>query len=84
MSQRTVQLIVGQILTDEEFRSDFLERPIETLTSVRDRGLELTNTEVDALAETDPRFWAVGAEWIDERLQRCRLNGGDRKRRRSS
>jgi hypothetical protein len=37
MAQRTVQLIVGQILTDEEFRSDFLERPIETLTSLRRR-----------------------------------------------
>ena len=47
MAQRTVQLIVGQILTDEEFRSDFLERPIETLASLRDRGFELTNVEVE-------------------------------------
>ena len=36
MAQRTVQLIIGQILTDEEFRSDFLERPIEILRSLRD------------------------------------------------
>jgi hypothetical protein len=79
MAQRTVQLIIGQILTDEEFRSDFLERLIETLTSLRDRGSELTNIEVNALARTDRRFWAVGAEWIDARLQRCRLNGGERK-----
>ena len=48
MAQRTVQLIIGQILTDEEFRSDFLERPLETLTS-QGQGLELTNVEVDAL-----------------------------------
>ena len=79
MAQRTVHLIIGQILTDEEFRSDFLERPIETLASLRDRGFELTNVEVDALARTDRRLWAVGAEWIDARLQRCRLNGGERK-----
>ena len=79
MAQRTVQLIVGQILTDEEFRFDFLERPVETLTSLRDRGFELTNVEVDALARTDRRLWAVGAEWIDARLQRCRLSGGERK-----
>jgi hypothetical protein len=46
MAQRTVQLIIGQILTDEEFRSDFLERLMETLTSLRDRGFELTNIEV--------------------------------------
>jgi hypothetical protein len=84
MSQKTVQLIIGQILTDEEFRSDFLERPIETLMSLRDRGFELTNVEVDALTQTDRRLWAVGAEWVDQRLQRCRLVDGDQKRRRSS
>jgi hypothetical protein len=79
MAQRTVQLIIGQILTDEEFRSDFLERPIETLASLRDRGFELTNVEVNALVQTDRRLWMVGADWIDDRLQRCRLNGGRRK-----
>src|SRR4029434_11331021 len=83
MAQRTVQLIVGQILTDEEFRSDFLERPIETLTSLREKGFERTRVEVDALVRTDRRFWAVGAEWIDGRLQRCRLNGGVREGRHS-
>ena len=75
MAQRTVQWIIGQILTDEAFRSEFLERPIDTLRSLRDKGFELTNVEVDALAGTDRRFWAVGAEQIDARLQRCRLNG---------
>ena len=76
MAQRTVQLIIGQILTDEEFRSDFLERPLEILRSLRERGVELTNVEIDALAQTDRRFWLIGAEWIDARLQRCRLVGG--------
>jgi hypothetical protein len=79
MAQRTVQLIIGQILTDEEFRSDFLERPLETLTSLRDKGVDLTVVEVDALAQTDRRFWLIGAEWVDARLQRCRLVGGEPK-----
>jgi hypothetical protein len=78
MAQKNVQLIIGQILTDEEFRSDFLERPMETLAALRERGVELTKVEVDALTLTDRRFWAVGAELIDPRLQRCRLNGGER------
>ena len=77
MAQRTVQLIIGQILTDEEFRSDFLERPIQILRSLRERGVELTNVEIDALAQIDRRFWLIGAEWIDARLQRCRLVGGE-------
>ena len=79
MAQRNVQLIIGQILTDEELRADFLERPRETLASLRDRGFELTHVEMDALTRTDRRLWAVGAEWVDGRLQRCRLNGGERK-----
>ena len=76
--QRNVQLIIGQILTDEEFRAAFLERPIETLNALRDRGLELTNVEVDALTKTDRRLWECGAERVDPRLQRCRLSGGGR------
>ena len=79
MSQRTVQFIIGQILTDEEFRANFLEQPAATLTALRDRGIELTNVEIDALAQTDRRFWTVGAGWIDTRLQRCRLVGGGTK-----
>jgi len=79
MAQKNVQLVVGRILTDEEFRADFLTRPIATLASLRDRGFELTNIEVDALAGTDARLWVCGAEWIDPRIQRCRLNAGDDK-----
>jgi hypothetical protein len=79
MAQRTVQLIIGQILTDEEFRSDFLEQPLEALTSLRERGIDLTLVEIDALAQTDRRLWLIGAEWVDARLQRCRLVGGERK-----
>jgi hypothetical protein len=79
MAQRTVQLIIGRILTDEGFRTDFLERPLDTLKALRSSGFELTNVEVDALAGTDMRFWAVGAEWIDSRLQGCRLDGRKRK-----
>ena len=78
MSQRTVQLIIGQILTDEEFRAAFVERPAETLNALREQGLELTNIEIDALVQTDRRVWSLGAKWIDERLQRCSLNGGAR------
>ena len=73
MAQKTVQLIIGQILTDEELRETFLERPIETLASLRDRGFELTNNELDAIAQTDRRLWQCGSEWVDARLQRCPL-----------
>lgn len=78
MAHRTVQFIIGQILTDEEFRSEFLDRPVATLAGLRERGLELTQGEADALAQTDRRLWRLGAKWIDPRLQRCQLTGGAR------
>lgn len=76
MSQKHVQLIIGQILTDEELRSLFLDAPLETLHTLRDRGFELTHGELDALTQTDRRLWQSGAKWLDARLQRCRLVEG--------
>jgi hypothetical protein len=73
MAQKHVQFIIGRILTDEELRADFLERPIDTLASLRETGFDLTNGEIDAIARTDRRLWYTGAKWVDPRLQRCRL-----------
>jgi hypothetical protein len=78
MAHKTVQLIIGQILTDEELRARFLEGPAETLLSLRDMGFDLTTAEIDALARTDERLWTLGAEWIDARLQRCDLGSSGR------
>jgi hypothetical protein len=73
MAQKTVQLIIGRILTDEAFRASFLEDPAGTLSSLRDMGFDLTSAEIDALRHTDRRLWSSGADWIDGRLQRCRF-----------
>ena len=42
MAFRTAQLIIGQILTDEALRADFLTSPGTTLAALRERGFELT------------------------------------------
>ena len=73
MAQKTVQLVIGRILTDEEFRATFLERPTDTLISLRDQGYALTNDEIAALVRTDARLWRRGSKWVDAELQRCRL-----------
>ena len=73
MAQKTVQLIIGRILTDEELRARFLEGPVETLAALRDKGFDLTNAEIDALSRTDAKLWETGPDWIDSRLQRCGL-----------
>ena len=80
MAQKTVQFIIGQILTDEELRARFLDRPVQTLSSLRDMGFDLTNAEIDALTQTDRRLWTSGADWIDARLQRCDLRSSTLRR----
>lgn len=72
MAQKVVQFIIGQILTDEELRARFVQRPLGTLSELRNAGLDLTSTEIDALAQTDHRLWQLAKQWIDPRLQRCR------------
>ena len=74
MSQKAVQLLIGQIVTDEELRRRFIRQPRETLTALRDRGIELTPSEIDALVDTDSQLWDSVAGRIHPRLQRCCLS----------
>ena len=75
MSQKTVQLVIAWLLTDEDLRLRFLADPRATLAAFRDQGFELTDGEMSALLDTDRDFWAAGAERIDPRLQRCSVRG---------
>jgi hypothetical protein len=73
MSQKTVQFVIGWLLTDEDLRRRFVERPRETLTEIREQGYEMTVEELDALARSAPPAWPAMAQYIHPRLQRCRL-----------
>ena len=73
MSQKTVQFVIGWLLTDEDLRRRFVERPRETLAEVRDQGYELSVDELDALARSEPSAWPTMARRIHPRLQRCAL-----------
>ena len=75
MSQRNVQVVVGRLLTDEDFRLRFLDDPRAALVALIDRGVELTAGEVEALVRTDRRLWTDAASRIDSHLQQCRLSG---------
>ena len=73
MSHKTVQSIVGRLITDEEYRLRFLGDPLGTLNELRERGVELTRGEIEALARTDRTVWIDAAERIDRQLQRSSL-----------
>lgn len=71
MSQKTVQLVIARLITDEDVRLQFLSNPVETLGTFREQGFELTSDEMDALIKTDKDLWAYVAGRIHPRLQRC-------------
>jgi DNA-binding NarL/FixJ family response regulator len=69
MSQWGVQLVIGRLLTDGQFRQRFERERERYLDSLRERGLDLTDAEVSALVEAEPHVWAAMASRIDRRLQ---------------
>jgi hypothetical protein len=73
MSHRTVERVIGRLLTDEELRLKFTRFPNRTLAELGEQGWELTRIEVDALLRIEIRLWSDVAARIDPRLQRCSL-----------
>jgi len=79
--QRIIELLIGRLVTDEAFRSEFLADPTKTLTALTERGFDLSAIEIDALVNTDPTLWVHAADAIDPRLQKASLKNGSRTRR---
>jgi hypothetical protein len=71
MAHKTLQLIIGRILTGEEFRDRFLANPVDMLSPLSEMGDDVIRGEIKALTAIERRFWEVGTDWIDGRLQRC-------------
>ena len=77
MAQRIVEVVIGRLITDDEFRTEFFADPKGTLSGLSERGLELTPIEVAALMATDPALWEHAAERVDPRLQKASLGAVD-------
>jgi hypothetical protein len=77
MSHRTIERVIGRLLTDEELRLKFTRSPKRTLAELGEEGWELTRIEVDALLTIEVRLWSEVAARIDPRIQRCSLKARD-------
>lgn len=73
MTQRSIEMVIGRLVTDEEFRETFLADPHRALGELLERGTHLSQAEIAALIATDPVLWTQVADQIDQRLQKASL-----------
>ena len=70
---RSIEILIGRLVTDEEFRLAFQRDPRGALTHASAWGLELTRGEMSALLDTDHQLWDRVAQELDARLQKVSL-----------
>ena len=68
-----IEMIIGRLFTDEEFRQRFQTNPHLALAELLERGTALTRAEIAALMATDSALWDHVAAHIDPRLQKASL-----------
>ena len=71
--QRSIEVLIGRLITDEDFRRLFLTDPRSVLESAADWGLSLSQSEIAALIATRTHLWDEVADQIDPRLQKASL-----------
>lgn len=76
VAQRVIEMLIGRLITDEQFRTEFLGNPRQTLERLSDSGFELSQTEITALLGTDSALWERAADALDPRLQKASLKNG--------
>lgn len=71
MSHRSVEVVVGRILTDEDVLGRFVREPERTLRQLVEQGLELSEVEIAGLAASAGCSWHALARTIDGRILRA-------------
>jgi hypothetical protein len=73
VTQRSIEMVIGRLSTDEAFRQRFMDDPHLVLVELLETGTHLTHVEIAALIATDPTLWERVADAIDPRLQKASL-----------
>ena len=73
VAQRSIEMFIGRLITDEGFRAAFVTNAAAALRQFIESGHELTTVEIAALVATRTDLWADVADRIDQRLQKANL-----------
>ena len=69
--QRHIELLIGRLATDEDFRRRISARSATDADDAAAWGLALSDIEVTALLATDQTLWERIALELDSRLQKA-------------
>jgi hypothetical protein len=73
VAQRSIEILIGRLVTDEAFRTAFRADAVATLIGFIESGYELTALEIAALRATPAEVWERAAGHVDPRLQKASL-----------
>jgi hypothetical protein len=73
MSQRTVEAVIGRLVTDEAFRRRFMDSPATVIDELIGSGTAITAVERQALLRMDSTACEQFADRLDPRLQKICL-----------
>lgn len=73
---RSVEILIGRLVTDDEFRAAYCRDPRGVLSGIGALGLELSVSEMRALLDTNVAVWERVAGDIDARLRKAHLPTG--------
>ena len=73
MTQQSVEILIGKLLTDEELREAFEQNPHAVLVGLLRQGLHLSRLEMEALESLKLSDMSGLVETIDRRLQKASL-----------
>jgi hypothetical protein len=76
MTQKSVEIVIGRLATDEALRAAFIRDPRRTLRQLDEAGLELSPVEIDALLSTPVDLFDALANLVHPRLQKAHLRRG--------
>ena len=72
MAQRSVEILIGRLVTDEALREAYLNNASHALKMFCEAGHELTSLEISALLTTPCYLWREVAKMIDPRLRKAK------------
>ena len=78
VAQRSIELFIGRLITDEAFREEFIHNPGGAIRVFADAGSEFTTVEIAALLATRTDIWERVADQLDPRLQKASFHSFSR------